>query len=163
MPREHKEALLISEYIDGELGPDQNDLLERHIAACLECGAHAAALENVKKTVSALPHRPMPAWAIERNERWLSGLERPAAREAKGLWLGLSRPWLWVPLGSAAAAAVMAAGFFLARRQASGALPFEPLLAAHLRYSAGLSGPGGNLIAANDSDQWVYDATSSSR
>lgn len=45
----------LSEYLDGELGPDERDALEAHLDGCTACTATLAELRRVAETARALP------------------------------------------------------------------------------------------------------------
>ncbi len=55
-PRSHEEwQVLVSAYSDGEVTPEEQALVESHLAECAECSAMLAGYGRLSKTIHALP------------------------------------------------------------------------------------------------------------
>lgn len=125
----HKEWESLSAFLDGELATDERAEVEGHLAGCSECSEALRGLSLMKKTTAAAPRRSLPPALLARMETQLA---KPASTER--LLRLLRAPWVAVPIGATAALAV---GLFLwTARPGSDEIAFEPLIAAHLRYSA---------------------------
>jgi anti-sigma factor RsiW len=48
----------MSDYIDADMGPGEDDRLERHVRDCPECRALLASLQTMVSSLAALPGRP---------------------------------------------------------------------------------------------------------
>lgn len=140
----HIEGADISAFLDGALAAPERARVDAHLAACAPCRAELDALRHLKLTLSAAPRKTMPAdLALALERRFVS---------AAPWWKAAARPALWIPAGAVAAAA-LAVGLWVNKAKTADELPFEPLLAAHERYSAEALVTQDNLVAANYSDQ----------
>ncbi|MFA6002692.1 MAG: zf-HC2 domain-containing protein [Elusimicrobiota bacterium] len=145
----HEEYELISAYLDGELSDAESAAVSGHVSSCPSCRAQFQSLRAAKARLAHAPRRALPPALVGQLERrlarptWGSLLER--------LWPPLR---VLVPAGAFAAAAA-AAWFWGSLRAAAPdhAIPLEPLLAAHSRYTAEALVPASELVASNYSAQ----------
>ena len=141
---DHIEGVEISAFLDGALAVEDRARVDAHLSACPACGRELASLRHLKLVLSTSPRRTMPAdLALSLEARFVSG---------SSWWKTLVKPALWIPAGAVAAAA-LTVGLWINKARTADELPFEPLLAAHERYSAEALVPEDNLVAANYSDQ----------
>ncbi|MFI5346236.1 MAG: anti-sigma factor family protein [Elusimicrobiota bacterium] len=142
--KEHIEGIEISALLDGALAASDRARVDAHVAACDSCRRELDALRHLKLVLSSAPRRTMPAdLALSLESRFVTGTP---------WWKAVAKPALWIPAGAVAATA-LAVGIWANKMRAADELPFEPLLAAHERYSAEALVPEDNLVAANYSDQ----------
>ncbi len=145
----HGEGELISAFIDGELGVEEAAEVRDHIMACASCRESCASLRSAKSLLARAPRRAMPPELVAQLERRLA---RPLWRRV----LDSLRPpvSVLVPAGALAAAVLVVAAWFGARRALpEQGIPLEPLLAAHSRYTAESLVPASELVASNYSAQ----------
>ena len=141
---QHIEGIEISAFLDGALAAPESARVDAHVASCDACRRELNALRHMKLVLSSAPRRTMPAdLALSLESRFVS---------ATPWWKALAKPALWIPAGAVAAVA-LAVGLWANKMRVADELPFEPLLAAHERYSAESLVPEDNLVAANYSDQ----------
>jgi hypothetical protein len=143
-------------FLYGELGFDDEDAVEEHLASCQACAAEAA---RQRALHAALDAREMeiPPTLLRRSRQSLMGhLNREPARRRPGFgeWFsGLFTVQVWRP---ATGLALLAAGFFGAQLMPVGGLPFA--------RSASLVEPGNARVryvepAENGRVQIVVDET----
>jgi anti-sigma factor RsiW len=143
----HIEGEEISAFLDGALSGEARVRVDAHLGACAACRRELDALRHMKLVLSSAPRKTLPAdLALSLERRFVTGAR---------WWTALAKPALWIPAGAVAAAA-LTVGLWMNRASAADELPFEPLLAAHERYSAESLVPEDNLVAANYSDQSLY-------
>lgn len=143
----HIEGAEISAFLDGALSGEALVRADAHLSSCGACRRELDSLRHLKLIASSAPRKTMPAdLALALERRFVKGVS---------WWGALSRPALWIPAGAVAAAA-LTVGLWMNKAAAADELPFEPLLAAHERYSAETLMPEDNLVAANYSDQNLY-------
>ena len=152
--KEHKESLLLSAFLDGELSPREQGRVEAHLKSCAPCRGELSYLRRAKERLAASPRRAMPPELIASIEGRLRELDAAAApgilRRLAGL---LSLPRVWAPASAFAAVAVAAVVWFgIKGREADRGIPLEALLAAHSRYEAESLVPQGSLAVSNYSD-----------
>lgn len=141
---DHIQGVEISAFLDGALAGAERARVDAHLSACPSCRRELDSLRHLKLVVSSAPRRTMPAdLALSLESRLVAGTP---------WWKALARPVLWIPAGAVAAAA-LTVGLWIGKARAADELPFEPLLAAHERYSAEALASQDNLVAANYSDQ----------
>ena len=119
---DHADVEQLSAYLDGALGARERSALERHLAACADCGARKAALEGAVRSLRGLP-------AVVVSPAESDAIRRAVLRGAtRGAPAGVLR-WRprWSPraaLGGAAAAlaavAAVVVGFAVLRSGPSG-------------------------------------------
>jgi len=148
----HGEDELISAYLDGELCDEEAGAVRDHISACTSCRSEHESLRAAKALLARAPRRAMPPELMDQLERRLS---RPLWRELLDRLLPpMPSVRVLAPAGAFAAAALVAVVWFGARRAApEPAIPLEPLLAAHSRYTAEALVPASELVASNYSTQ----------
>jgi len=147
--RIHGEGELISAYLDGELSAEEAGAVQEHISSCPSCREEHSALRTAKSLLTRAPRRAMPPELVAQLERRLA---RPLWRQVLDRLLPPVR--ILVPAGALAATALAAVAWFGARRAAPDqAIPLEPLLAAHSRYTAEALVPASELVASNYSAQ----------
>lgn len=82
---------LLTAYADGELGPDERAVVERHLEACPDCAGLLAALRTADAALARFPEVEPPAdlseklYAIPARRRFRLGLDvllRPALQPA---------------------------------------------------------------------------------
>jgi anti-sigma factor RsiW len=141
---DHIEGIEISAFLDGALAVEDRSRVDAHLTACPACSRELDALRHMKLVLSTSPRRTLPAdLALSLEARFVTGTP---------WWKTLAKPALWIPAGAVAAAA-LTVGLWVSKARTADELPFEPLLAAHERYSAEALVPEDNLVAANYSDQ----------
>lgn len=65
-----EEALdLLEPYLDGDLPPDEADLVRRHLEACPACAAELSLAARIQRELRALPQPECPPEVIERVRR----------------------------------------------------------------------------------------------
>lgn len=145
---EHEENLWLSSYLDEQLDAAERSRVEKHLADCPSCREELESLRHFKKVLAAAPRRAMPPELI-------SAIEERARRPAwAGVLANLRAPRWFVPAGAAAVVA-LAAGLWLGvkRESPAQAIPLEPLLTAHARYTAESLVPQGSLVSSTYSAQ----------
>lgn len=141
---QHIEGPEISAFLDGALSAADRARVDAHLSFCHSCASKLASLRHMKLVLQSATRKSLPADLALRLERELV--------HAQSRWTAFSRPALWVPAGTMAAAALMV-GFWLHSTRATEEVPLEALLQAHARYSAETLVPEDNLVASNYSDQ----------
>jgi len=145
----HGGGELLSAYIDGELSTQEAAAVQAHVCACPSCRGISENLRRTKSVLARAPRRAMPPGLVADIE---ARLTRPVMRE---LLMRLLPPIRrLVATATFAAAALAAVVWFTARRTTpEQAIPLEPLLAAHSRYTAEALVPASELVASNYSAQ----------
>ncbi|MDE2510505.1 MAG: zf-HC2 domain-containing protein, partial [Elusimicrobia bacterium] len=141
---DHLDGEEISAFLDGALGGEDRLRADEHVASCGACRRELDSLRHLKRVLLSAPRRTLPAdLALSLERRFVGGAP---------WWKAMTKPALWIPAGAVAASA-LAFSLWAHKVRAADELPFEPLLAAHERYSAESLVPDENLVAANYSDQ----------
>ena len=142
---EHGDGVLISAYLDGELGGEELARVKSHLAACLSCRLELESLRETKKHLACAPRRALPPELIFELE---ASFARPSRTRAAFAFL--SRARFLAPAGVFAVLA-LTVGLWLGFKteDPNQTVPLEPLMAAHERYSAESLVPQGSLVTAN--------------
>ena len=140
----HVDGPDISAFLDGALGAADRARVDAHLSSCASCLRELQSLRHMKLVLSSAPRKNMPAELVLALEQsFVTAVPR---------WRTLVKPAFWVPAGAVAVVA-LTVGLWLHQARVADELPFEPLLAAHTRYSAEALIPDDNLVASNYSDQ----------
>lgn len=145
----HGQGELISAYLDAELSEEESLAVQEHVSRCPACREELESLRAAKSLLAHSPRRALPPQLLaEFEERWA----RPIGQ---GLLERLLPPVRFLAPAGALAAAALASVVWFGARQASPdqAIPIEPLLAAHSRYTAEALVPASELVASNYSAQ----------
>lgn len=126
---EHLSGDLLSAFLDKELNAADAESIKAHLQTCEECVQALDALHSAKRVLSAAPERTMPADLAEAMKIRFS---RPSLADRLRSLFPRTR-W-WMPVSFALASVSL--GVFVFVRTNTSALPLEPLLAAHSRYTA---------------------------
>lgn len=151
----HEEAVVLSAYVDGELGGEELSRVKAHLDGCGSCRAEAAALRATKRLLSGAPRRAMPPELVAAIEERLDRARSPFA------WIrAFARtPRYWAPAAALATAALLVTTWVhVLQRDPDQYVPLEPLLAAHARYQAESLVPEDNLVAESYSTLTSTDA-----
>lgn len=127
MKCEHEDEL--TAFLDGELPPDREAVLKRHLDGCPGCAGAVALLRQTVSQLRAFPE-PAPSAAVRR-----AVLTRIAQQPPPSLLQKLIAPRLWVPALALGAAAVAAFLVWTPSEADPGPLLLSPArmeLAAHL-------------------------------
>jgi len=143
----HEAGHLLSAYLDGALGPEEQARVDAHLASCGACRGELEGLRKTKGMLASARRRDMPPDLFE-------ALQAKAGRAEGRIapWLWARRPQAWIPVGAAALATLLL-GIWFGWGPGEEDIPLEPLVAAHSRYSAEALIPHGDLVASNFSAQ----------
>lgn len=140
--KEHGPWRMLSAFLDGELEPGLRPSLQKHLKDCDFCRFELAALGRMKGALAASSRRPLPPDLLE-------DMESGFGPGAWSFWGASGARRVWAPAG-AVAAVLLSLGTWLGWRVLSqrGAIPPEPLLAAHSRYKVEGLVPPGDMVAS---------------
>jgi hypothetical protein len=100
----------LSDYIDGILPPEENELVRSHLTVCPECRAALSELEKTVAHIKNLHEVEPPAWLTQK----VMAKVREEAKAERGIWRKLFHPLhIKLPLEAAAAVLIAVAALYL--------------------------------------------------
>jgi anti-sigma factor RsiW len=146
---EHEDNVLLSSYLDGQLTEAERSRVETHLRACALCREEVESLRYMKSVLAAAPRRAMPPELISSIE---DAVSRPSWTRL--IPAAFRAPRIFVPAGALAALALVLSLWLGNKRESpQDAIPLEPLLSAHARYTAETLVPQGSLVSSMYSSQ----------
>lgn len=118
-----KAEFLISDYVDGSLGPADAARLEAHLATCADCRSVLADLRALVRGAGTIETPDVPAEAWSRIRARLREAGAPAYRDERALF---GRPRLAPALAALALTAVVVGGTFVGLKLGRGPAALSP-------------------------------------